>query len=102
MKKSKNMAKNGRKVTRKGRLVLNPRGSVHSKRAAKKLDAFPKSHKHAQGIVHDGVVRGHTTVFDTGAQKSMIGWYGWGIIKQNGTCIDARGVNMGGTSKAGR
>ena len=41
-------------------------------------------------------------MFDTGAQKSMIGWYGWGIIKQNGTCIDARGVNMGGTSKAGR
>ena len=96
MKKSKNMAKNGRKVTRKGRLVLNPRGSVHSKRAAKKLDAFPKSHKHAQGIVHDGVVRGHTTVFDTGAQKLMIDRDGWDIIKSHDIWIDAQGVSMGG------
>ena len=32
VRKSKNMDKNRRKVTRKGRLVLNPQGSVRSKR----------------------------------------------------------------------
>ena len=69
MGKSKNMAKNGRKVTRKGRLFLNPRGSVHSKRAVQNLDVRPKSHENAQVIVHNGVARGHTAVFDTGPHQ---------------------------------
>ena len=71
--KSKNMDKNRRKVTRKGRLVLNPQGSVRSKRDVQNFGARPKSHRYAQGIVHNGIARGHTPVFDPGAQQSMIG-----------------------------
>ena len=39
MGKSKNMAKNEHKVTRKGRPVLNPRGSMRSKRGVQTFDA---------------------------------------------------------------
>ena len=73
MGKSKNMANSGCKVTYKGCLVLKPWGSVRSKRSVKTFDALPKSHKHAQGIVHYRIARGNTAVFDTGAKKSMIG-----------------------------
>ena len=45
---------------------------------------------------------GHTTVFDTGAQQSMIFWGGWDIIKCHDTWIDAQGVNMGVPSNEGR
>ena len=84
-----NTAKSGHKVTRRGRLVMKPRGSVGNKRAVQNFDALPKIHKHAQVIVHKKIARGHTSVFDTGAQKSMIGRYGWEIIKRHDTCIDA-------------
>ena len=66
MGKSNKMAKSGRKSTVKGRLVLKPRRVVHSKRTVWTLIARPKIHKYAQGIVHDGVARGHTAVFDKG------------------------------------
>ena len=46
--KSKNMAKNGRKFTRKERPVMNPLGSVNSKRGVQHFDACPKIHKYAQ------------------------------------------------------
>ena len=49
-----------------------------------------------------GLQGGHTAVFDTGSQKSMIGRYGWEIVKRHDTWIDAQGVNMGGYSKEGR
>ena len=41
-------------------------------------------------------------MFDIRAQKSMIGRNGWEIIKHHDTWIDAKGVNLGGTSEAGR
>ena len=89
MVKSNNMAKNGLKFTRKGRPVLKTRGSVRSKRDVWTLDARPKIHKHAQVIVHDEVARGHTAVFDTGAQQFIIGRDGWDIIKRHDTWIDS-------------
>ena len=48
------------------------------------------------------IARGHTTVFDTGDQQSMIGRDGWEIIKRRDNWIDTQGVNMVGPSKAGR
>ena len=101
MGKSKNMAKSGRKVTHKEFPFLKLRGSVHRKRVVRNLDARPKIHKHAQGIVHNGVTRGHTAVFDTGPQKLMIGRDGWEMIKHHYTWVDAQGVNMGEISKTG-
>ena len=68
---------------------------MRSKRTVQTFDARPKSHNHAQGIVNDGIAIGHTTVFDTGAKKSMIGRYGWEFIKRHDTWIDAQGVNRG-------
>ena len=41
-------------------------------------------------------------MFDTGYQKSMIGRDGWEIIKRHDTWIDAKGVDLCGTPKAGR
>ena len=66
------------------------------------FDDLPKSNKHAQGILHDGIERGHNAVFDTGSQKLMIGRDGWYIIKRHDTWINAQGVNMGGPPKSGR
>ena len=77
MGKSNNTAKNGRKVNRNGRPVLNSGGSVHSKRDVQTFDARPEIHKRAQVIVHDGIARGHTAVFDTGDQQSIIVSDGW-------------------------
>ena len=74
---------------------------MRSKRDVRNFDACPKSHRNSQGIVHDGIARGHTTVFDTGDQQYMIGRDGWDIIKRHDTWIDAQGVNMGGPSKEG-
>ena len=102
MGESKNMAKSRRVVTRRGRTVLNPRGLARSKRAVRNFDDLPKIHKHAQGIVHDRIVRGHTAVFDTGDQQSMIGRDGWEITKRHDTWIDTQGVNMGGPPNSGR
>ena len=102
MGKSNNMAKRGRKITRKGRPDLKPRGSVHSKGGMQTLDACPKIQNHAQVIVHNGDASGHTAVFDTWAQESIIGRYGWEIIKRRDTWIDAQGINIGGSSRAGR
>ena len=76
MGKSKKMAKSSRRSPVTGRLVLEPRGFIHSKRAVQTLSALPKSHNHAQGIVHDGVTRVHTTVFDTVYQNYRIGMVG--------------------------
>ena len=89
------MAKNECKVTRKGRPVMNLQGSVRSKMAVRTFDDLPKSHKHAQGVVHDGITRGHVAVFDTGSQKSIIVRYVWEIIKLHDTWIDAQDINMG-------
>ena len=96
------MAKSGRAVTQRGRPVLKPRGLTCSKRAVKTFNALTKIYKHAQGIFHDGIARGHTKMFDTGAQKLMIGQYGWEIIKRRDTWIYAQGVKMGGPPKSGR
>ena len=63
---------------------------------------YQKNHKHAQGIVHKGVSRVHTTVFDTGTQKLVIGRDGWEIIKRHDNFIDTQGVNMGGPPKTRR
>ena len=73
MVKSNNMAKSGRKVARKERPVMKPQGYMPSKRDVQNFGARPKFHKHAQLIVHDGISRGHTAVFDTWDQKSIIG-----------------------------
>ena len=102
MEKSNNMANSGGKVNHKGRPIMKPRGSVRSNRAVQTFDAHPKSHKHAQGIVHNGISRGHYAVFDTGAQQYIIGRDGWEIIKRHDTWIETKSVNMGGSSKAGR
>ena len=64
------------------------------------IDAHPKIQKYAQGIVHDRAARGHTAVLDAGDQQSMVSIGGWDIIKGHDTCIDAKGVNMGGSSKS--
>ena len=69
MGKFKNVAKSRRIVTRRGRPVLKPQGPVHSKRSMRTFDALPEIHEHAQRIVHNGITRGHTAVFDTGHQK---------------------------------
>ena len=65
------------------------------------LDARPKIQNHEQGIVHNGDSSGHTALFDTWDQQSIIGRYGWEIIKRRDTWIDAQGINMGGSSRAG-
>ena len=95
------MAKSGCVVTRRSRPVLKPRGSARSNRAAKTFDALPKSQKHVQGIIHNEKDRGHTAVFDTGSQKSMIGRYGWERINRHDTWIYLQGVDLGGAQKAG-
>ena len=102
MEKFKNIDKRGRIVNCRRRPFLKPRRPMLSKRSVRTFDALPKSHKNAQGIVHNGIIRGHTTVFDTGHHKSMIGRYGWEIIKRHDTWIDTLGVNMGGTPRSGR
>ena len=38
-------------------------------------------------------------MLDTGSQQSMVGMGGWEIINHHDTWIDAKGVNMGGSSK---
>ena len=88
MVKSKNMAKSGRKVTRRERPVLKLWGSARSNRAVQTFYALPKIHKHAQLIFHDGITRCHTTVFDTGAHQLMIGQGVWEIGKFRDTWID--------------
>ena len=57
--------------------------------------------RHTQGVVQ-GEAGAHVAVFDTGAQKTMLGDGGWEIIKNHDRWIDTRGVNLGGSSKAGR
>ena len=71
------MAKNKHAVTRRSRLFLKPQGPALSKIAVQKFDALPKIQNYVQVIVHNGKARGHTAVFDTGAQQSMIGRDGW-------------------------
>ena len=66
------------------------------------FDAPPKIQKHVQGIVHNGKARSHTKVFDTGSQQLIIGRDGLEIIKHRDTWIDLKGVDLGGTPKAGR
>ena len=66
------------------------------------FDAPPKIQKHVQGIVRNGKARSHTEVFDTGYQQPMIGQDILEIIKRRDTWIDAKGVDLGGTPKAGR
>ena len=41
-------------------------------------------------------------MFDTGAQKSMLGRDGWDIIKRHLKWIDTWGVDLGGSSQTGR
>ena len=41
-------------------------------------------------------------MFDTGVQQSMIGRYGWDIIKRHDTLIDVKGVYLGEGPKTGR
>ena len=96
------MAKSGRVVTLWSRPVLKPQGPVRSKRDVRTFDDLPNSHKHVQGIVHNSKSRGHTAVFDTGAQKSMIGQDGWEIIKRHDNWITVKGADLGGLPKAGR
>ena len=101
MVKSKNMAKDGRKVSQRSRLDLKPRDPLHSKGPARKPDALPNKLRHIYGIVQ-WKARGYTDVFDTGTQQSMIGRDGWDIMKRHDTWIDARGVDLGSSLKAGR
>ena len=65
-----------------------------SNRAVWNFNDQPKSLKYVQGIDHSGISRGHTAVFDTGAQQSMIGLVVWEIIKRPDTWIYAQDVNM--------
>ena len=101
MVKSKNMVKDGRKVSRRSRPDLNPQDPLISKGDARKPDARHNNLRHIHGIVH-GKARGHTSLIDTGAQHSMIGRDGWEIIKRHNKWIDARGEYLGSSSKAGR
>ena len=100
MVKSKNMVKDGRKVSQRSRPDLNPRDPLCSKGAARKPDARPNKLRHIQRNVQ-GKAIGHTAVFDTGDQQSMIGRDGWEIIKRHDKWIDTRGVDLGSSSKAG-
>ena len=102
MGKAKNMAKNRRGITWRSRVILKPRGSVRSKGGVQKPDSWPNKLRHVHGIVHNGKSSGHTAVFDTGAQKSIILRYGWEIIKRHDYWIDARGIDLGGPPKSGR
>ena len=95
------MARSGRVVTQRIHPVLKPLGPVRSKRDVQKFDSLPKIQKHVQGIIHNGKYRGHTAVFDTGAQQLMIGRDGWEIIKRHDNWIDAQGVNLCGPPKEG-
>ena len=95
------MSKSGRKVSRRGHPVMKPWGYVLSKRDVITFDSIPKSYKHAKGIAHNRIARGHTAVFNTGDHQLMIGQDGWDIIKRHDTWIYEQGVNMGGTPKAG-
>ena len=72
-KTNKKMANNGRVVTKMSRPVLKPQGSARSKRAVQNFNALPKKSKYVQGIFHNRKSSGHTAVFDTGDQHSMIG-----------------------------
>ena len=101
MVKSKNMVKDGRKVSRRSRPDLNPQDPLISKGDARKPDAQPNNLRHIHVIVH-GKARGHTSLIDTGAHHSMIGRDGWEIIKRHNKWIDARGAYLGSSSKAGR
>ena len=101
MVKSKNMVKDGRKVSRRSRPCLNPGDPLCGKGAVRKPDARPNKLRHIQVIVQ-GKASGHTDVFDTSAQQSMISRDGWEIIKRHEKWIDTRGVYLGGSSKAGR
>ena len=56
---------------------------------------------HAQVIIHNGVTKKHTTIIDTGSQKSMIGLGKWEIIKCHDIWIDSQGVDIGRSSKEG-
>ena len=96
-----NMANSGIKSPAKGRPFMNPRGVAHSKRDVTTLNARSKSQKYAQGIVIDWPAMVHNAVLDIGNQQSMVGMGGWDIIKHRYTCIDAKGVNMGGSSNSG-
>ena len=100
MVKSKNMVKGGRNISRRSRTRLKPRDPLCSKGSARKPDARTNKLRHVQGIVQ-GKVSGHTAVFDTGAQQSMIGRYGWEIVKRHEKLIDTRGVDLGGYLKTG-
>ena len=97
----KNMDKGGRAISRRSRPSLNPRDPLCSKGAARKPDARPNKLRHVRGVVQGKVV-GHTVVFDTGAQQSMLGRDGWEIIKPHEKWIDTRGVDLGGSLKTGR
>ena len=88
------MTKNGRAFTLRSRPVLKPQGPARIKRAVRTFDALiSKIQKHVQVIFHNGKGRGHTAVFDTGAQQLIIGRDGWEIIKRHDTWIYAKGVD---------
>ena len=101
--KSKNMVKGGRAITRKSRLGLKPRRPLGSKRMpGRPANTVPNNFKlklrHVQGVVQGGAGT-HLSVFDTGAQQSMVGRDSWEIIKNHKKWIDTHGVDLGGPSK---
>ena len=80
---------------------MKPQDPFRSKGAAKKTDARPNKLRHIHGIIQ-GKARGQTAVFGTGSQQSMVVKDGWEIIKRHDNWIDARGVYLGSSLKAGR
>ena len=92
----------GNKPPVKGRPNPKPRGVAHRKSAMRTLDVPHRSHKHVQGIVYNGAAKNHTAILGTGSQKYVIGMGGWEIIKRHNSWIYSQGVNILGTSKAGR
>ena len=88
-------------VSRRIRLDLKPLDPLCSKGDARKPNSRPNKLRHIQGIVQRKA-RGHTAVFDTDAQQYMIGRDGWEIIKRHNKWIDARGIDLGSSLKAGR
>ena len=62
---------------------------------------FLKSQILLKVFVHNRKASGHTSVFDTGSQQSIIGRDGWKIIRRHDTWIYARGVYLGVPPKAG-
>ena len=79
-----NMAKRCRRKSPVKMLpYLKPQGGASSKIYVQTIDFLSKIQKHAQGIVHNRVIKNYTSVLSTEYYQSMISMVGWEIIKRH-------------------